>query len=46
MEGCTFAHASGFIGGNATFDGVAKMAALAIATGGAGAPAPPKKQKA
>eukprot|EP00936_MAST-01D_sp_MAST-1D-sp1_P000686 g686.t1 len=46
VEGCTFAHAGGFIGGNATFDGVRKMAALAVANGGGEAPAPPKKQKA
>ena len=26
IEGCTFVHASGFIGGNKTYDGVLEMA--------------------
>ena len=52
IEGCIFAHASGFIGGNKTLDGARRMAARSIAlaavAGGeaaATAPAPPKKLK-
>lgn len=31
IEGCTFCHAAGFIGGNATFEGVLEMARVALA---------------
>ena len=30
IEGCVFCHASGFIGGNKTFEGVLKMAQKSI----------------
>ena len=31
ISGCVFVHASGFIGGNETFDGALKMARIAVA---------------
>ena len=30
VDGCIFVHASGFIGGNKTFEGALKMAQLAL----------------
>ena len=30
IEGCTFCHASGFIGGNKSYDGVLEMARVAL----------------
>ena len=42
IAGCSFVHAAGFIGGNATKEGAMAMAAKAIAIG-TEAPAPPEK---
>ena len=34
IEGCTFCHAAGFIGGNKSFEGVLQMARVALQQGG------------
>jgi uncharacterized UPF0160 family protein len=33
IEGCTFCHAAGFIGGNKSYEGVLKMAQVALKEG-------------